>query len=83
MAAKEIDGVLEVTTKAWDKVVAAFSLADNVITVNEYRAFYSDNGTGGLRFAFPKLDDSGSNLNKPISIGLWNATENKIIHTEE
>lgn len=55
----------------------------NVITVNEYRAFYSDNGTGGLRFAFPKIDDSGSNLNKPISIGLWDATAKKVIHTEE
>lgn len=55
----------------------------NIITVNEYRAFYADNGTGGLRFAFPKLDASGSNLNKPISIGLWDATEEKVVHTEE
>lgn len=55
----------------------------NIITVNEYRAFYADNGTGGLRFAFPKIDDSGSNLNKPISIGLWDATTEKVVHTEE
>lgn len=34
---------------------------------NSYRAYYND-GTGGLRFAFPKIDDSGSNLNKPITI---------------
>lgn len=55
----------------------------NIITVNEYRAFYFDDGTGGLRFAFPKIDDSGSNLNKPISIGLWDDVNKKIIHTED
>lgn len=37
---------------------------------NSYRAYYHDNGTGGLRFAFPKIDDSGSNLNKPITISV-------------
>lgn len=37
---------------------------------NSYRAYYHDDGTGGLRFAFPKIDDSGSNLNKPVTISV-------------
>lgn len=37
---------------------------------NSYRAYYHKDGTGGLRFAFPKIDNSGSNLNKPVTISV-------------
>ena len=37
---------------------------------NSYRAYYHDDGTGGLSLAFPKIDDSGSNLNKPVTISV-------------
>jgi hypothetical protein len=50
------------------QVSVTFSATGMKNITNSYRAYYNKNGTGGLRFAFPKIDDSGSNLNKPVTI---------------
>lgn len=52
------------------QVSITFSAAGMENITNSYRAYYHKNGTGGLRFAFPKIDDSGSNLNKPVTISV-------------
>lgn len=54
------------TSRSLVNVTFSATGMDNI--TNSYRAYYHDDGTGGLRFAFPKIDDSGSNLNKPVTI---------------
>lgn len=56
------------------QVSITFSTASMENITNSYRAYYHDDGTGGLRFAFPKIDDSGSNLNKPVTISVDNSS---------
>lgn len=52
------------------RVSITFSATGMENITNSCRAYYHGDGTGGLRFAFPKIDDSGSNLNKPVTISV-------------